>query len=149
MSKLAALAAKRRQKENANPAAPSKSKDEGPQDEYAASLSKLTLSNDKPGGRTQKTIGTEGDVPMSDAAAIEPKAGSELNGTGAKRDLEDEPIVERTKPSAFAGTFLDTVTSDPSATIDSSIIGNASSMFDFKDPSPDDIVYRAQTGRTR
>lgn len=151
MSKLAALAAKRRQKENTNPAMPTKSEEEAPQDDYAASLSKLTLSNDKSKNRVQKTTGNEGDVMMTDAVATEAKAksDSESTRTGALRGLEDEPIVARTKPSAFAGTFLDTETSGLSTAIDSSILGTASFVFDFKDLSPDDIVYKAQTGRTR
>lgn len=152
MSKLAALAAKRRQKENTNPAMSTKPEEEAPQDDYAASLSKLTLSNDKSKNRVQKTTGKEGDVTMTDAVATQAKAESESQSTGigALRVLEDEPIIiARTKPSAFAGTFLDTEASGLSTPIDSSILGTASSVFDFKDLSPDDIVYKAQTGRTR
>ncbi len=149
MSKLAALAARRRQKENANPATPIEVSDGGLQDEYTASLSKLTLSNDKPRARKQNATDKEGDALVTERAATEPEVGSEFNGIDSTRNLEEEPIVERTKPSAFAGTFLDTRTSYRHPSIDSSILNSGPDMFDFKDPSPDDIVYRAQTGRSR
>lgn len=148
MSKLAALAARKR-KENANPATPTKTVDEAPQDEYAASLSKLSLSNEKSRDRTPRTTAKDGGGSTTKESSTEAEGASELDRVDSMPAIKDEPIVERTAPSAFAGTFLDDTTSDSNATIDTSIIGTPSSMFDFKDPSPDDIIYKAQTGRTR
>ena len=148
MSKLAALAARKR-KENANPAMPSKTVDEPAQDEYAASLSKLSLSSEKSRDRMPKSNAKDGGGSMTEEPSTRAEGASELDRVDSMPAVKDEPIVERNGPSAFAGTFLDKATSDSNATIDTSIIGTQSSMFDFKDPSPDDIVYKAQTGRTR
>lgn len=149
MSKLAALAAKRRQKENANPTTPTKADGKDLPDEYTASLSKLTLSNEKMRDRKRKPVDKEGDALVTEDAAREGNADSELGVIDSTRNLEDEPIVERTKPSAFAGTFLTTKATSQNPSFDSSIIHGLPGVFDFKDPSPDDIVYKAQTGRTR
>jgi len=149
MSKLAALAARRRQKENANPTTPTKADDQDPPDEYTANLSKLTLSNEKTRDRKARSADKEGEGVMAEDAATGAGAKSELVVSDSARNVEDEPIVERTKPSAFAGTFLYAKTSSHDSSIDPSIINIGPGTFDFKDPSPDDIVYKAQTGRTR
>lgn len=149
MSKLAALAAKRRQKESAVAAAPERLAKDEPQDEYAASLSKLSLSSELTRKRTGQ--GKDDDIAMKDGSNSDVK-------DVEKEDIEalviknpdDEPIVQRTNPSAFAGTFLGNASLESAvSSIDPTLLKDTTSAYDFKDPSPDDVVYKAQTGRTR
>jgi len=148
MSKLAALAAKRRQKENANPTPPSVPTSDTPQDAYTASLSKLSLTSDATKERGKKA--KEEDLSSKTIAEDAHKADQGNQPPANLKNAEDEPVVARTQPSAFAGTFLNTSPfPDHRTTINPSLLVSNIQSFDFKEPSPDDIVYKAQTGRTR
>lgn len=148
MSKLAALAAKRRQKENANSAPPEKATESEPKDEYAASLSKLSLGD--PSRRRNIKDKDEDTVMAENSTAPDKDGNEEAIESDFAKNLEDEPIVERIRPSAFANTFLNTTSmATPGTSIDPALLKNNSPSFDFKDPSPDDIIFKAQTGRTR
>lgn len=148
MSKLAALAAKRRQKESAGPPAATKSSADAPQDEYAANLSKLSLSSDTAKDRGKKAKEQGGLPAASNEDADE--AGEENEPPAELGSIEEEPVVARTQPSEFAVTFLNTPrTPYQTTTLSFNVLTGDNQAFDFKDPSPDDIVYKAQTGRTR
>ncbi|KAJ9653714.1 hypothetical protein H2198_007112 [Neophaeococcomyces mojaviensis] len=147
MSKLAALAAKRRQKESAGPPAATKSSADAPQDEYAANLSKLSLSSDTAKDRGKKAKEQGGLPAASNEDADE--AGEENEPPAELGSIEEEPVVARTQPSEFAVTFLNTPrTPYQTTTLSFNVLTGDNQAFDFKDPSPDDIVYKAQTGRT-
>ena len=144
MSKLAALAAKRRQKEAAA-SQTSQTIAEPLADEYAASLSKLSLGNDRLRDRKQSAAAVE----------KEPAAGSSTDAEqqGIPVDTEqaapeEEIVVTRTNPSAFAGAFLNSTHAPPYLVIDPTDLVEKPA-FTFNDPSPDDIVFKAQTGRSR
>lgn len=148
MSKLAALAAKRRQKESANTTAPEKTEGTDPRDEYAASLSKLSLGD---ASRRRNLKDKDDDVVTKNGSSAQDKeATRDIIEPLVAKNPEDEPIVERIRPSAFADTFLNaTPTASSTSSIDPDLLKSTTPMFDFKDPSPDDIVYKAQTGRAR
>lgn len=141
MSKLAALAAKRRQKE-AQKDSETAVRDDQPQDEYAQRLDALSISS-KPRDRKSSTKDKQ-DIDIADIAA-QPLDTGEANRTPERKD-EDEPMVTRSSASPFAGVIVDS-RKDQYSSIDPDMLKSPSS-FDFQDPSPDDIVYRAQTGRT-
>lgn len=149
MSKLAALAAKRRQKESTNLSTPDKPAETEPKDEYAASLSKLSLGNDPSRRRNAKD--KDDDVIMKTSSiGEEENTTQEAAEPVIAKNPEDEPIVERVRPSAFADIFSNNKdTTSTASSIDPNLLKNTAPAFDFKDPSPDDIVYKAQTGRTR
>lgn len=150
MSKLAALAAKRRQKENANVATPEKPVENEPKDDYAASLSKLSLGSASSKRRDLKDKDDDVLMKIKSAENEEKDASQEAAEPVIVENPEDEPIVERVRPSAFAGTFLNNpATASTTSSIDPNLLKNTTPAFDFNDPSPDDIVYKAQTGRTR
>lgn len=144
MSKLAALAAKRRQKEAAAVESASQKASDSLPDEYAASLSKLSLGNEKLPNRKESASATE-----NEASASAGDAGDQIDASAAELPpTEDEPIVTRTAPSAFAGTFLTSTPATTNFAINPVGIVDKPS-FSFNDPSPDDIVFKAQTGRSR
>ncbi|MBA7489966.1 hypothetical protein ES702_00500 [subsurface metagenome] len=148
MSKLAALAAKRRQKENANLPTPEKTTENEPKDEYAASLSKLSLGSDSSRRRNIKDKDDDVLMKTSSIGEVEKDSSQEAAEPENTKNPEDEPIVERVHPSAFAGIFSNKDVATTSS-IDPNLLKNTAPAFDFNDPSPDDIVYKAQTGRTR
>lgn len=148
MSKLAALAAKRRQKENANQAASETSAKPESTDEYAASLSKLSLGDPS---KRRNLKDKDNDVVMGNGLATQEEvANPESAEPAVESNPEEEPVVTRIHPSAFANTFLNTTrTTSLGSHIDPDLLKHTTPAFDFKDPSPDDIIERAQTGRTR
>ena len=117
------------------------------QDEYAANLSKLSLGSEKPRTK-QKSERQDTDAAMPDLSQKEGSEGIRHSKESTTVVEEDVPVVERTKPSAFAGTFLNSE-AGPVDTIDVAILRQPLLGFDFNSLSPDDVVYRAQTGRTR
>jgi len=148
MSKLAALAAKRRQKENANPIAATVPTSDAPQDEYTASLSKLSLTSDTTKERGKRSNEEDLSSTMTTEDAKKADQGNEPQADF--KSTEDDPVVARTQPSAFAGTFLNIPpSSDHRTKINPDLLFGDIQSFDFKELSPDDIVYKAQTGRTR
>lgn len=146
MSKLAALAAKRRQKEAASTPQPDNVASE-PQDDYAASLSRLTLANTTAKARRAKEVEADPGLKENSDGTTNVEASNKNEEPVGK--VEDEPVVARTQPSAFAGTFLFNADVSVGRTLDPRALKEETQTFDFKDPSPDDVVYRAQTGRTR
>lgn len=144
MSKLAALAAKRRQKEAAA-SQTSQTIAEPLADEYAASLSKLSLGNDRLRERKQSASAIEKE------SAAGPSTEAEQQGIPADTEQaipEEEIVVMRTNPSAFAGAFLNSTQVASDFAIDPTDLVQKTA-FTFNDPSPDDIVFKAQTGRSR
>ena len=81
-----------------------------------------------------------------DVASIAAKSAVEAT---TPQKPEDEPIVERVRPSAFAGTFLNKSNDNRNLALAPDNLSHGTPAFDFKTPSPDDVVYRAQTGRTQ
>lgn len=148
MSKLAALAARRRQKEANSVPSVAQPETEQPKDDYAASLSKLSLNKDTAGTRAKRVAVPEKQVePIVDKPTENTAIDDKLPIEPEK--IEDDTIASRVKPSAFADTFLINSTSPLPAVLESNFFTSGTQAFDFKDPSPDDIVYSAQTGRKR
>ena len=141
MSKLAALAAKRRQKEALRENETTVSVD-CPQDEYAQRLNALSISN-----RPKERRSSAKD--KSDLDILEPP--NSLPVTASKDDVseleKDDTVATRTTPSTFGGILADALRIQH-VNIDPAML-KMPGTFDFKDPSPDDIVYRAQTGQSR
>ena len=164
MSKIAALAAKRRQKENEKP--------KGFIDDVG-SIEKESASALSTLGTTTKDIReTPKESPLQSRWDMGPK--TRLNQTEGRRAPEDTPsppsqqrkdsradgadepdqvhpagdVVDlRAKPSMFARTLMDfsgnalAFPSGPSPSLPEPVIPS----FDFSKPSPDDVVLRAQT----
>ena len=146
MSKLQALAAKRRQQAaqkstSTEPDQPSAAHD------YTQSLNKLRISQAKAAAKK----GNEA-APVSDADTAMPDAGQDAAGHGAdvekKKDEEEEVVANqnlRGRPSAFASILTNPT---PSLAFGSSSFSMDSERhpkaFDFAEPSPDDLVSKAQ-----
>lgn len=145
MSKLAALAARRRQKENDNNT--SSTNEKGlQQNDYTAQLSKLTLTRRKSKERRAREINTqvdEGDA-RADGHVSLSDASKEVKHDNKSHD--NEPTVSRNPPSAFANAIFNSVPQSPCSlkTIDTPLSINRAGTFDFKKPSPDDVVQNAQ-----
>lgn len=154
MSKLAALAAKRRQKEAEQP---SESSDEAKSNQdYLPSLKRLQITPSPQAKSSQAT--------QRDAQAAEPalsKADQESGGSVEKeaqkstsRHPDDSSLGVnqnlRANPSAFASimTNHDTGNSLPASVALFPGISVAKS-FNFAEPSPDDIVTKAQSAKGR
>lgn len=148
MSKLAALAAKRRQKDAAGAMGLNTSANEVSQDEYTASLSKLTLAGAKSRHRKAEAKNLPEVVSMGNDLTNGPD-GKVIDADKLSKSTDDEPVMERIKPSAFADTLLVSKDLFAGHAIESDLVKGDKSTFNFSDPSPDDIVFRAQTGRTR
>ncbi|KAK5103038.1 hypothetical protein LTS08_003841 [Lithohypha guttulata] len=136
MSKLAALAAKRRQKEAASTPQPDNVASE-PQDDYAASLSRLTLANTTAKARRAKEVEADPGLKENSDGTTNVEASNKNEEPVGK--VEDEPVVARTQPSAFAGTFLFNADVSVGRTLDPRALKEETQTFDFKDPSPDDV----------
>lgn len=159
MSKLAALAAKRRQKENVQPVQVG-GESQPTVDDFASSLKALRLSSpalfkrklsDITGkdqfntGTTQKpprhTPVTDSPEKRSPAATLYPQ----------KEDAEFEPKDLKARPSPFASTILGSATPTQPSNLDfvveQSLLGSQLHGFDFTVPSPDDVVLKAQAAK--
>jgi hypothetical protein len=164
MSKLAALAAKRRQKENEIHIASSTNMGISAQDS-ASNLSKLRIRtkdayelNKEPALKLRRSL-------ESNARLDQPEVSLPTDNTSLsqRKDVEDkraedasqpdnvqpeERTVElRAEPSLFAQTLVDpcNYASIISAEQSSSLPKPVLSSFDFSKPSPDDIVLKAQS----
>lgn len=155
MSKLAALAAKRRQKDSERSA--STSTNSGPtQDDYTASLNKLRIT--QPSRKLEITKMTEPSTIGKIGVDFEALNTGEVKETTHQRDIEEQPLEAssvvdqdiRAQPSAFASimTSHDAANYSP-ASIDVLSVDAIAKSFDFAEPSPDDIVTRAQTSKGR
>lgn len=128
MSKLAALAAKRRKKESEQ-VEPSEQKDD-----YTSALNKLTIQQRKPIEVVEEPI-----------AEPEPEAAPEQEQEAETE--EEQPVATRATPSPFANTIL--ASSPPLSISDKLHLLKDTKGFDFSEPSPDDVIYQAQTGKKR
>jgi elongation factor 1 alpha-like protein len=170
MSKLAALAARRRQKENEKALARGGDKVQ-PQEKQTSSFSgsrNPQSSPSEPPERTCMNDGTETNNldstkdflpsnPVANLVRCEPQLRSvevRADSTNSPASLEP-PTAVRANPSPFAVTIM---ARDLSAVDTGSNVANdfASAMsftsprakpFDFTDPSPDDVVTKAQSSK--
>ena len=171
MSKLAALAAKRRQKENEKLAKTDVTEDSSNKSSYIASLEKLRL-----GSNTQKTVKPdptqllkENSSKLNHEKRTKPRAPSKHSPTPepdiptVQTELTtptDLPpvIVSRAEPSAFARVLTGTTNfwphlrQLPDSLLNRPFLSHKSphtdtKPFDFTDPSPDDIVINAQKSK--
>lgn len=157
MSKLAALAAKRRQKENVRPLRAEQSGALAT-DDYASSLKALRISSPAP--LKSKTNVHDGD--QVGAAANVTSADNNLNINQEKQSKADttdphelevgfEPKSLTAQPSPFANIILGARhQAQPlsiASAIDHPLLGGHAQAFDFTAPSPDDVVTRAQTAK--
>ncbi|KIX96399.1 uncharacterized protein Z520_07665 [Fonsecaea multimorphosa CBS 102226] len=154
-SKLAALAAKRRQKESERLDAQT-TDDTGSQQDYLSSLNKLRISQPS---RVKSESSDASASPLAesqlqsqkndhrhgDSVQIDSKHKSSQGAPDASLEVDQRL---RAGPSAFASimTSRDADTYLPSSSDLFSIGVNAKS-FNFAEPSPDDIVTKAQTGK--
>ncbi|EXJ69369.1 elongation factor 1-alpha [Cladophialophora psammophila CBS 110553] len=155
MSKLAALAAKRRQKESEKSDAQTTAND-GSQQDYLSSLNKLRIS--------QPSRAKSGPADASDSLTEEPQPQSQERNHSSDQNMQMESkqiAAERASdgslavdqhlrghPSPFASimTSRDADAYLLSSTDFFSIRANAKS-FNFAEPSPDDIVTKAQNAK--
>jgi hypothetical protein len=170
MSKLAALAAKRRQKENKTASTAASDRMNPPEGQYLTSSDRQTLSHPPPEPVSKTLRGTATgkhgvDHSQNPLMAI-PSSDADLAGqfslsaeagpiTTPPAPLLDPPTVTRANPSPFATTIvasnavavdLDTsLASDFTSTL--SFGGQLTKPFDFADPSPDDVVTKAQNSK--
>ena len=155
MSKLAALAAKRRQKENARPAQAQES-DPAATNDYVSSLRALRLSS-APSNPIVTDLATE-----ADTAAIQKPANENVHANSEKqskvntshpREAESqvEPRDVLAGPSAFANAMFGTVHQVRPVNLTQPILepllGSDRQAFDFNTPSPDDVVTKAQAAK--
>jgi len=163
MSKLAALAAKRRQRESERSA--SETKSPASQDGYVASLNKLRIS--QPSRIRERLAGSRADQsPPRELTAV-PESGHDVTvegGLEVKDAQNSEKTAEaapsdrssradtnlRAQPSAFASImtshhFIPSLLASPSILYDEFV----AETFDFTEPSPDDIVTKAQNSKGR
>lgn len=160
MSKLAALAAKRRQKESGRSDS-TISTQSGSQDDYSAALKKLRISQ-----TTKAKVGTDSTTESTaqdstnaginprttgqDGNATEPKTGNDLvaDKTPGLSIPVDANI--RARPSAFASIMTSHgVDNHLSASPALFPCNEVAKSFNFAEPSPDDVVTKAQNHKGR
>ena len=155
-SKLAALAAKRRQKENEKQSAGDVSVK--PQDDYAASLSKLNISPLPTAQRLRVTGEKKGlfYTPDQMHEACDKPSDNSPRTTSTEENTSDDKLPRvaevkalRASPSPFASIMLGHPDHEPAQSLTPVPLAVDTNTFDFKDPSPDDIVYKAQTPKGR
>ena len=151
MSKLAALAAKRRQQE-ASKSSTGGSDQAGSADDYAETLNKLRISQtSRESSKSEKSSGLNEDQeasstsngPDADLARTAEEAAEEQyqNEFQPHQDL-------RAGPSAFASLLAGTQNNlEPGTSISLLQADLAVKAFDFSEPSPDDKIHQAQTGK--
>lgn len=158
MSKLAALAAKRRQKESERSES-SATDTTSSKDDYTASLNKLRISHTtRTEPSTQRTDASDASSATLESESHDQK--QEQNNkteqdrgeaTGETPDLSvavDTNI--RARPSAFASIMT---SHDRDRRLSSSQnllpVNDIAKSFDFTEPSPDDVVTKAQNPKGR
>jgi hypothetical protein len=166
MSKLAALAARRRQKENEKALAGGHDKLQA-QEKQTAVLSAspnpppsrhklLERTRGKEGSETHDRDRTESFIithPRTDVLCGEPQSPSAESGN-SPASVEPSTAI-RANPSSFAATI--TAPNSSAHDIESnlangfasaiSFVGPVAKLFDFTDPSPDDVVKKAQSSK--
>ena len=157
MSKLAALAAKRRQKENAQPME-AKVQNTIPED-LPSGLNSLQLSSQVSIARSVSVsnptpIGVAATRPSSIALSAGHKSANPIDDSSpssCKPEPQCDPQHLKAPPSAFASTILGPSPSKPrpnlESTIGKSLLDDEAQGFDFTAPSPDDVVIRAQAAK--
>lgn len=155
MSKLAALAAKRKQQVNEQSGSLSSNTPPCP-DDYTANLNKLRISktsrpvHETEDLETQKQF-IDMDMDKDDAANNPGTPGKQSNPLNDQIDqsiLVDSNI--RGRPSAFA-SIMTSQAADKESQTSSDVLSNGlfTKSFDFTEPSPDDIVTKAQNAKGR
>ena len=163
MSKLAALAAKRRQKENKT-ASTAVSDKMDPQEGHVASNDIQPLRHPPPkqvGKTLRSTVtGKHGLDHSKNPLIVTPSSNAGLTrqsspSTQAGPPLLEPPTVSRANPSPFATTIVasnsvavdieTSLANDFASTL--SLGGQLTKPFDFADPSPDDVVTKAQSSK--
>jgi hypothetical protein len=161
MSKLAALAAKRRQKENKIVSTAASDRMDHQEGQYLASSGLQTLRHPPPEqvGKTFRSTATgkHGLDHSKNPLIATPSSDADLAGQfslSAEAGL-DPATASRANPSPFATTIVasnsiavgleTSVTSDFASAL--SLGGQLTKPFDFADPSPDDIVTKAQSSK--
>jgi elongation factor 1 alpha-like protein len=152
-SKLAALAAKRRQKEtqasSSKPAASSES-----QEGYLSSLNRLRI-NSSPHAKAESLIGqdTKPKGPLDSTST--PANAPEGFAKHIEGEKDSEPSFEirqdlRGRPSAFARIMTAHDTESQNVCPADLLLRDADTKsFNFAEPSPDDIVTKAQSAKGR
>lgn len=120
-------------------------------EDYAASLNKLSITSDSFKERRRKAA-AEKELQSSDQNHSTSATNSKASVLGNERPneevLNDEVTIERTGASLFASTLIPRQTHiSPLPDLKDVVNSKATQLFTFKDPSPDDVIFRAQTGR--
>ena len=151
MSKLAALAAKRRQQE-ASKSSTGGSDQACSMDDYAETLNQLRISQasrESPRSEHYSALHEEQEAssaskgPVADPGRTTEEATEEehQNELQVQQDL-------RAGPSAFASLLAGTQDSlEPNTLVSLPQADSAVKAFDFSEPSPDDRIHQAQTGK--
>jgi hypothetical protein len=159
MSKLAALAAKRRQKENARPLPAGKS-DLVATDDYASSLKALRISSPAPARSKADGFSNEDQIDAAVTRITSTDHKSEVNlANQSESDTTDlqtseaqlEPGDLKAQPSLFASTILGAGVQVPASSIPSelehTLLSHQTPTFNFTGPSPEDVVTMAQAAK--
>jgi elongation factor 1 alpha-like protein len=155
VSKLAALAAKRRQKESEQQSASSVDVDAKSKDDYVASLAKLKVSQ-APKTKLDPGSDIHSAPPDSTSATQAEQTLSEKTKEFSTDDKQSKPGEDlllaqdlRAAPSAFGSIMTNHDTAVGQALETLFLTAPAAVPASFAGPSPDDIVTKAQTGKGR
>lgn len=163
MSKLAALAAKRRQKENQQSSSSISDSTLSSRDDYTSGLNrlKITRPSTKPDKstekRTQSELSAVEKTPPVDKNHLQIQSkeeGVQKNKLGENQEQEVDVIPKdinlRARPSAFASVMThnnhSTSLTKPLTFSNEDLVAKT---FDFTEPSPDDVVTKAQHSKGR
>jgi hypothetical protein len=144
VSKLAALAAKRRQAEAAKSSEESVNAGSGASDDYTETLNQLRIS------QSWKSVSTE--TKQEDELADNT---DDVNVDDADKEPEEDIAVKakevvqdlRGTPSAFARTLAGANSSSGLYNLTIDQLGLSSPVLKFAEPSPDDVIAKAQKTR--
>ena len=136
MTKLAALAAKRRQQENQKPS--SEGADQAVSVDYSETLKKLQISRP-----AKETRSSKKDEELPEAKEVDLEA-QDVAMVDTSHERAEPAQDLRSAPSTF-GSLLTHTTESGHAAI--RLNETATPKFDFSQPSPDDVISKAQRGR--
>lgn len=149
MSKLAALAAKRRQQE-ASKSSSGKSDQVGSTDDYAETLNKLRISQGRETSKSEQSS-TPPDEQVSETLSNgQVVENASLVGPPTDDQHQNELYAQhlRAGPSAFASLLAARQDSfEPNISVPLPQADSALKAFEFSEPSPDDKIHQAQTGK--
>ena len=155
MSKLAALAAKRRQQGNDQSATSSNDPESPASQDYTTSLQKLKISQTRSKTASAKISpgGDEADVKNPSGDSSQTQSSKDSADTITQAPIDISALVEsdvRGKPSPFANIIISHEKHGQNPPLSSFTSSEMlPSGFDFTQPSPDDIVTRAQNVKGR